>query len=177
MAEPSQAVVAYVSAGSSVEPRKHLEATVIMLRDRVRVLAVSTVYRTPAIDRPEDPDFLNCVMQIRTDIAPRTLKFDVLAGIEARLGRERSPDKYAPRRIDLDLVLYGDRIIEEPDLVIPHPDLSRWFVRVPPLELSPGVVVPGRRGRLADLGAADADGDRGKPLPDFTRLLRRRLQE
>jgi 2-amino-4-hydroxy-6-hydroxymethyldihydropteridine diphosphokinase len=176
MGEPSQAVVAYVSAGSNIAPRRHLEAAIVMLRDKVCVLAVSTVFRTAAIGRPDDPDFLNCVIQIKTGIPARALKFDVLGGIEKRLGRQRSPDKYAPRRIDLDLILYGDRAIEEPDLVIPHPDLSRGFVRAALLELSPPVVVPGRTGP-GDLGAADAKANRGTPLPEFTRLLRRRLQE
>ena len=173
---PEQTVIAYISAGSSVEPRRNLENAAVMLRETVHITGVSTVYRTPAIDRPNDPDFLNCVFQISTDVLPRALTFDVLRAVEDRLGRRRLRDKYAPRRIDLDLILYGDQTIDEPDLTIPHPDLSRWFVRVPLLELSPDVCVPGA-GRLRDLWPDDDERGQGSPVPDVTDSLRRRIVE
>jgi len=177
MPEHAAETVAYISAGSSIEPQKHLAAAVAMLQERVSVLAISTVYRTPAIGRPRDPDFLNCVFQVKTSLPPRALKFDVLRDTEARLGRRKSPDKYSPRKIDLDLILYGEEIIDEPDLKIPHPDLSRWFVRVPLLELSPALDVPGLGLKLRDLDFVEAGQRQGTKVPEFTEWLRRRIEE
>lgn len=177
MPERPPGTVAYISAGSSIEPMEHLDAAVVMLRESVNVLAISTVYRTPAIGRPDDPDFLNCVFQVEASMPPRALKFDVLRAIEAQLGREKSSDKYGPRRIDLDLVLYGEETIDEPDLKIPHPDVSRWFVRVPLLELSPMLDVHGLGLELQGSEGVESEQEKGEPLPGFTELLRRRLEE
>jgi dihydroneopterin aldolase/2-amino-4-hydroxy-6-hydroxymethyldihydropteridine diphosphokinase len=177
MAENRSGTVAYVAAGASIEPETHLSAALTRLQERVDVLAVSTVYRTPAIGRPDDPDFLNCVFKIETVLPPRTLKFDVLRAIETRLGRVESIDKYAPREIDLDLVLYGDEILDEDDLKLPHPDLSRWFVRVPLLELSPGLDLGGLGNGALDGKGDKREQERGEAVPDFTELLRRRLRE
>ena len=176
MPDHLHAVVGFISAGSNIEPRKQLDAATTMLLERVEVLAVSTVYRTPAIGRPDDPAFLNCVFQIRTALSPHVMKFEVLRDIERRLGRERKADKYAPRKIDLDVILYGAEAVDEPDLKLPHPDLCTWFVRVPLLELAPDIEVPGR-GRLRDIHVAEAPHERGQPLPDFTEQLRRRLNQ
>ena len=174
MADHVRSHVAFVSAGPNIEPRKHLDAATTMLLDQLDVLAVSTVYRTPAIGRPNDPAFLNCVFQIETSLSPRAVKFEVFRTIEARLGRRHSVDKYTPRKIDLDLILYGDLMIDEPDLKLPHPDLSRWFVQVPLLELSPQVEVPGR-GRLRDISPLVGEPEDMQPVLDFTEQLRRRL--
>jgi len=176
MPEQRQAVFAYIAAGSSIEASKHLDAAMTELRTAVDVTAVSTVYRTPAINRPGDPDFLNCVFQVRTTLSPRTLKFSVLHEIERRLGRIRSADRYAPRSIDLDLILLGDETCDEPDLTIPHPDLSRWFVWIPLLELSPTLSVPGL-GELRKLGFVYPGQGRRHPVPHVTRLLQRRLNQ
>ena len=138
---------AYVSVGSSIEPQKNLATALELLQDRARVSAVSTVYRTPALGRPHDPDFLNCVFEIQTSLSPRALKFEVLRPVEDSLGRAHTGDKWGPRTADLDLILYGNMVIEEEDLRLPHPDLARWFVRLPLLELAPELEVPGT-GRL-----------------------------
>jgi 2-amino-4-hydroxy-6-hydroxymethyldihydropteridine diphosphokinase len=177
MPEHSPELVAFISAGSSIEPEKHLAAALSMLAKHLHVLAISTVYRTPAIDRPGDPDFLNCVFQVSTAIPPRALKCDVLRGIEEKLGRERLLDKYAPRTIDLDLILYGDEVADGPDLKLPHADLSRWFVRVPILELSPELELPGLGRKLRDIGTVDEVLDEGVALPELTDLLRRRFTQ
>jgi len=176
MSEDAPAVVAYVAAGSSIDSRRNLTAAIDLLARRVDVLAISTVYKTPAIGRPHDPDFLNCVIKIRTAMPPREVKVSLLKGIENLLSRRRSHDKYAPRRIDLDLILYGDQVIDQPDLTIPHPDLARWFVREPLLELAPSAEMPGVGVKLRDYGLDQPAGNPGKPLPDFTELLRSRLR-
>ena len=172
MPESPSNVVLYISAGSNVEPRKHLAAALDMLRDGLHVTGVSTIHQTPAIGRPRDPDFLNCVFQAETAMQPRAVKFDLLGPIEDALGRERGADRYAPRTIDLDLILYGRLIVAGPDLVLPHPDLARWFVRVGVLELSPGLEISGPGESSWD----PAEKRTGEPLPDFTELLRRRLR-
>ena len=177
MPERAPLVVAYIAAGSNIEPRRNLAAAMDALRHEIDLTAVSTVYRTPAIDRPEDPDFLNCVFAAETAIGPRELKLDVLRGIEDSLGRQRGTDKYAPRRIDLDLILYGNAVIDEPDLKIPHPDISRWFVRVPLLELAGELELPTSGRKLSDLAGLDLEPRGAQPLAQFTESLRRRLRE
>lgn len=175
MRRGADTVVAYVAVGSSLEPARHIRAALDMLQQRLRVTAVSTVYQTPAIERPDDPDFFNCVFQVETDADPRSVKFDVLRPIEDALGRDRNADSYSPRTIDLDLVLYGDVVLDQPDLTIPHPDLARWFVCVPIKELAPGLTVPGTDRAPARLDNGAADSYPGLALPDFTAELRRRL--
>jgi 7,8-dihydro-6-hydroxymethylpterin-pyrophosphokinase len=91
------------------------------------------------------------------------LKFEVLRRIEAALGRRRGPDKYAPRPIDLDLLLYGDSVVEEPDLVLPDPDLrTRPFLAAALQELAPGLIEP-------------VAGFPGEPLAEFSRRLKERF--
>lgn len=175
MRSRSPTVCAYVAAASSIEPIKHLGAALELLSQSVRVTAVSTVYRTPAIGRPRDPAFLNCVFRMETGIGPRALKFDVLRPIEEALGRQRDGDSFAPLTLDLDLILYGDLVVEEPDLKIPNPDLSRWCVSVPLLELAPGLTIPGSGGPLAGRDQHPGDACAGEPLPDITESLRGRI--
>lgn len=166
MAEPGQtaAVIAYVAVGSNIEPGRNVPAAVEMLGEQVEVCGVSTFYRTPAVGpdgqtRPVRPgsrqvaadDFLNGVLAVRTARPARELKFDVLRAIEDRLGRVRSADKYAPRTIDLDIVLYGQAVIDEPDLEVPARDVDRPFVALPLLELAPELVLPHTRQPLACL--------------------------
>lgn len=145
-------IVAYVAVGSNIQPEANIPAALDKLRRAARVTASSTFYRTAALDRPGDPDFLNGVWQIETDLSPHALKFDVLRRIEEELGRKRSADKYAPRTIDLDLIVYDNAAIAEPDLRVPDPDIrTRPFIALPLLELSPEVVLADTGERLAAL--------------------------
>jgi 2-amino-4-hydroxy-6-hydroxymethyldihydropteridine diphosphokinase len=119
---------------------------------RERVTATSTFYWTEPLGRPGQPRFLNGAWRVETERSARELKFDVLRPIESALGRERNADKYAPRTIDLDVVLYGDGMIEEPDLTVPDPDIrDRPFLAVPLLELAPELRLPDTGERLAEL--------------------------
>ena len=176
MSEGDALSPAYVSAGSSIEPQKNLLAALGLLQAQVRVSAVSTVYRTPALGRPEDPDFLNCVFEIQTTLPPRALRSKVLRPAEDSLRRERTDDKWGPRTCDLDLILYGSMVSAEEGLRLPHPDVTRWFVRVPLVELAPELELPGTGERLADLADAEGGAEAGEPLPDFTELLRGKLK-
>lgn len=128
--------VAFVAVGSNLEPEKNIPAAERLLAKRVRVLARSAFYRNSALGRPEQPDFVNGAWMIETDLPPRALKFDVLRIIEAELGRVRTADKFAPRTIDLDLVLYDNQEVDDPDLRLPDPEMgARLFLAAPLLDL------------------------------------------
>ena len=107
------------------------------------LLANSSLYRTAPISGAQQPDYINAVAEIDTALAPAALLAKLLA-LESRHGRMR-PSPNAPRTLDLDLLLYGDRIIDEPGLAVPHPRMhERAFVLQPLLELAPECVIPGR---------------------------------
>lgn len=145
---------AFVALGSNIDPERHVPAAVDLLRQRLDVVGVSSFYRSPALGRTDQPPFWNGVVEVRTELEPRELKFDVLRPIESQLGRSRGEDRYAPRTIDLDLLLLGERVIDEPDLVLPDPEIGeRPFLAVPLHELAPDLVLPGSGARLADLVA------------------------
>lgn len=117
--------------------------------DETRVVRTSSRYRTAPIGHADQPDFINAVALVDTGLAPGAL-LDALLRIEQAAGRERSFPN-APRLLDLDLLLYGDEVIDTPGLLVPHPRMhERAFVLVPLVEIAPDAVVPGR-GRAADL--------------------------
>jgi 2-amino-4-hydroxy-6-hydroxymethyldihydropteridine diphosphokinase len=163
---------AYLAVGSNVQLERNILRALRLLKRRVRIVGVSTFHRTPAIGRPEQASFCNGVWAVETDIPPRTMKFAVLRGIEDRLGRVRSADACANRTIDLDLLLYDDEVIDEPDLKLPHPDLARPFVALPLLELEAGVLLPGTHQPLSCIQLRP-EGTCMTPLPEFTAKLRR----
>ena len=120
-----------------------------------RIVAASSFYRTAPVGFAAQPDFVNAAVAIDTELEPRAL-LAALKAIEVAAGRERS-FKDAPRTLDLDLLLYADRLIDEPELVVPHPRMhERAFVLAPLVEIEPDAVVPGR-GRAAKLLARCAD--------------------
>lgn len=162
----------FLAVGSNIEPEEHIPAALRRLGRSERVTGISTFYCTAAIGRPEQPAFLNGVWRIETTTAPRALKFDVLRSIEAELGRIRDRDKYAPRTIDLDILLYGDLVMVEADLRIPDPDLrSRPFLAVPLLELVPNLVLPDTGEPLSAI-VKGQDISELEPAEAFTEHLR-----
>lgn len=143
---------AYVSLGSNLDPEANLLRALRLLGQSVRLVALSTVYRTPAEGRPEQPDFYNAVLAIETGLPPRALKYEVLRAVEAALGRRRGPDRYAARPIDLDLLLYDEVVLEEEGLTLPDPDLTRRpFLARPLHELAPTLVLPGSGVKLQEV--------------------------
>lgn len=109
-----------------------------------RLLRASGLYRTPAWGLTEQPDFINAVAMLETSLAPDVLLGQLLA-LERQAGRDRARSlRWGPRTLDLDLLLYGDVVIDEPGLHVPHPRLhERAFALVPLLEIAPDVVIPG----------------------------------
>jgi 2-amino-4-hydroxy-6-hydroxymethyldihydropteridine diphosphokinase len=134
--------LALISLGSNIEPERYLPLAAQQLRSLGRVLGASTVYQNPAIGPTPQADFLNAVVLIETSLTAADLR-ERLRGIEASLGRVRSRDKFAPRTIDLDLLLLGDRVMEDPEHLVPDPELlSRAHLAIPAAELMPEFVHP-----------------------------------
>ncbi len=111
----------------------------------VAVRRVSSFRETEPVGYLDQPRFVNAVAELETELAPRAL-LDLLLEVERRLGRNREEaPRLGPRTIDLDLLLYGEKAMEEPGLTLPHPRLhERRFVLEPLAELDPRLVVPGR---------------------------------
>ena len=135
--------VAYVGLGANLGDREGtIRAAIAQLPD---VVAVSPLRETDPVGVTNQPRFLNGVAALETELAPREL-LDVLLAVERRLGRERR-ERWGPRTIDLDLLLYGNEVIDEDGLKIPHPRLhERRFVLEPLADLAPQLVVPGQGG-------------------------------
>jgi len=153
-------VTAFIALGSNLrDPQAQVRSGLRALArlPQTRLVRESSLYRNPPVGFREQPDFVNAVAQIETRLAPRALLGELLA-IERAHDRIRDFAN-APRTLDLDIVLYGDRVVREPGLTIPHARMEeRAFVLVPLAEIAPDAVVPGR-GRVADLAAqADATG-------------------
>ena len=175
MDNPVKRTEALVSVGSNIEPEANIAQAMLLLRDYVQLAAVSTFYRTAPLGRPDQSPFLNGVCLVETEGTPRWLKFDVLRQIESELGRCRTADKYAPRSIDLDIALFGEEIVKDPDLRVPDPDIrERPFVAVPIFELRPDTVLPDTGQALADIVAVFAEADMIADT-NFTDSLRARL--
>lgn len=139
---------AYISLGSNLGDRAgQLEAALRILQRTagIELRAASPVYETDPVGVRGQPRFLNQVAEIETSLEPERL-LDVLQSIEAVLGRTRA-ERWGPRTVDLDLLLYGDRVLRSERLQIPHPRMcERRFVLEPLADLAPDMPVPGRGG-------------------------------
>ncbi|MDN5869403.1 MAG: 2-amino-4-hydroxy-6-hydroxymethyldihydropteridine diphosphokinase [Nitrococcus sp.] len=108
-----------------------------------RLQAQSSLYRTPPMGPAWQPDFVNAVAELRTQLTPRVL-LAALQRIEARQGRSRKRLRWGPRALDLDILLWGARRLKLPGLTVPHPGIAkRAFVLCPLAELAPELHVPG----------------------------------
>lgn len=145
-------VGAYIGVGSNIEPESNITDALTHLSKHVNITGISSFYKTAPLLRENQDDYLNGVWQISTSMTPGKLKFDVLRRIEKELHRNRESDKYAPRTIDLDILLYGDMVIQEDNLTIPDPDISkRSFIAFPLSELNPDLVMPDTKKPLIDI--------------------------
>ena len=116
--------------------------------ERTRLVARSSNYRTPPWGVTDQPPFINCAIAVETSLSPRALLERALE-VERALGRDRLREqRWGPRTIDIDLLAYGDRAVDEPALTLPHPRLfERAFVLLPLAEIVPDRMIAGRKVR------------------------------
>jgi 2-amino-4-hydroxy-6-hydroxymethyldihydropteridine diphosphokinase len=137
-------VVAFLGLGSNLGDRlANLQAAADAMQTEpgLRVTASSRVWETTPVGGPPQPDYLNAVVRVETDLSARDL-LEVARRIEARLGRVRK-ERWGARTLDVDILFFGEERIDESDLVVPHPRMAeRAFVLLPLLELEPDPVLP-----------------------------------
>ncbi len=162
----THATRAYVAVGSNLGDRDaHLALGVRLLRvaGGIEVLAVSPVYETVPVGPEPQGRYLNAALEIATLHAPGPLLV-LLLDVEKRAGRTRGADRWGPRTLDLDLLLYGDACIDEPGLTVPHPRLhERAFVLEPLRAIAPDARHPGLGATIASL--ADRLGPTADVVP------------
>ncbi|HYS51517.1 MAG TPA: 2-amino-4-hydroxy-6-hydroxymethyldihydropteridine diphosphokinase [Burkholderiales bacterium] len=149
---------AFIGLGANLgdpEAQVHRAFAALAELPGTRLLAASSLYRSAPVGVVAQLDFVNAVAEVETALTARAL-LEALLAEERRFGRTRGFPN-APRTLDLDLLLYGDRVIAEPGLVVPHPRMhERAFVLAPLAEIAPEIAIPGM-GRAAALLAACTD--------------------
>ncbi len=150
---------AFLGVGANLQPEENVTRALRLLAETTRLLQISTVYLTPPEGRPEQPPYYNCVVEIGTELTAAALKEEALRVIEEKLGRVRSEDKYAARPIDLDLIVYDGRLLDEEAL-------RRPFIAIPLAELAPELNLP--------ISATTPEGAM-EPLAEYTEFLRREI--
>ena len=158
----------FIALGANLgDPVATVKAAIVALHQlpRTRFVAASSLYRTAPVGLRHQPDFINAVVALDA-VSPAPTLLDDLFDIEARFGRSRSV-KNAPRTLDLDLLLYGDEMSDDPLLTLPHPRLhERAFVLAPLAEIAPDLFIPGR-GAVRELLAHCADQQIEKLVPQI----------
>ena len=148
----------FIALGANLgDPVATVNAAILALRElpQTEFIAASSLYRTAPVGLKHQPDFINAVVEVIA-VSPAPTFLETLFAIEARFGRQRSV-KNAPRTLDLDLLLYGDAVSDDPQLTLPHPRLhERAFVLAPLAEIAPQLRIPGR-GQVSDLLLLCAD--------------------
>jgi 2-amino-4-hydroxy-6-hydroxymethyldihydropteridine diphosphokinase len=162
------AELVYLSLGSNVGDRvANLRSAIRRLAEAGPVRAVSAFFETEPVDVPDQPWFLNCVVAVESEMPPRELLTLALA-IERAMGRQRTREK-GPRTIDIDILLAGNRVIDEPGLKIPHPAMhERRFVLGPLAEIAPRVMHPILKKTAHELLAQLPPGQAVRVLPSAT---------
>ena len=169
-----EAVTAYIGLGSNLGDRESsLSEAMRRLADPplLTILRTSSIYETAPWGYTEQPDFLNCVLEIETYLSPAWL-LGRAKEVEQEIGRQPPSRRYGPRLIDVDILLYGDMAVQlnDPDLQIPHPRMEqRAFVLIPLSELNENLVHPTLHVTIASLARVveDREGVKifWKPLP------------
>jgi 2-amino-4-hydroxy-6-hydroxymethyldihydropteridine diphosphokinase len=138
---------AYIGLGSNLGDREEtIRAAVELIGStaEIELLSVSSLRETDPVGLLDQPRFLNGAAALETELPARAL-LERLLEVERELGRRRDGPRFGPRTIDLDLLVYGDRVVDEPGITIPHPRLhERRFALEPLAELDPDIVIPGR---------------------------------
>jgi len=132
----------FIGIGSNVGPREeNIRRAIVLLSQKAEILSVSSMYETEPMYLEGQRWFINCVVKAKTKLTPREF-LKCLKQVEVMLGREEG-ERYGPRTIDLDLLLYGDQVVSLEGLAVPHARLrERGFVLVPLVEIEPDLVVP-----------------------------------
>ena len=149
----NETVTAYLSLGSNLGKRQeNLDQALKLLSERMRIGKVSSIYDTEAVGPIAQPNFLNLACEVFTRLTPEGL-LALAKGIEQKMGRySRSGE---PRIIDIDIILYGDQVLDSPELKIPHPLMhERSFVLIPLAEIAPDVVHPVLKKSMKELNKA-----------------------
>jgi 2-amino-4-hydroxy-6-hydroxymethyldihydropteridine diphosphokinase len=149
--------VAFIGLGSNLGDREENIRAALERLSELGPLRASTVRETEPVGITDQPSFLNAAAEVETELSARALLESLLA-IERDLGRDRTAEqRWGPRTIDLDLLLYGEEVVDEPGLTVPHPRLAeRRFVLEPLHELAPELVLPDGR-RIKDLLATQVE--------------------
>ncbi|WP_024546483.1 2-amino-4-hydroxy-6-hydroxymethyldihydropteridine diphosphokinase [Picosynechococcus sp. NKBG15041c] len=142
----------YLSVASNIQPEANIFKAMTELKAFCQIKAVSRCFVTDAIPAPGQPPtkdlpyYINCVALVETDYEAAAFKFEVLRSLETKLGRVRTADKYAPRPLDLDILLFNEAVIQAENLEIPDPDITkRWFLAQGILDIDPEIILPGDR--------------------------------
>ncbi|MDU6924885.1 2-amino-4-hydroxy-6-hydroxymethyldihydropteridine diphosphokinase [Franconibacter helveticus] len=137
--------VAYIAIGSNLaSPLDQVNAAIAALAaiPQTRLLTHSSFYRTPPLGPQDQPDYLNAAVALETTLAPETL-LDHTQRIELEQGRERKAERWGPRTLDLDIMLFGNEVINTPRLTVPHYDMkNRAFMLLPLSEIAPSLHFP-----------------------------------
>jgi 2-amino-4-hydroxy-6-hydroxymethyldihydropteridine diphosphokinase len=143
--------LAYLSLGSNIGDREtHLHEAIVRLQSEGRVVSVSSFYETEPVEFAGQAWFLNCTLALETTRTPQQLMSDILA-IEQEMGRQRIQKK-GPRIIDIDILLFSDKIIDSPDLTVPHSAMQhRRFVLEPLAEIAPEARHPVLKKKIREL--------------------------
>ena len=137
----------YISIGSNIHPERFVPKAIELLKNNPHLDAfqVSSFYKSKALERPDQTPYSNGVARFQTTLDPLTLKTEVLRKIEYQCGRVREEDRFAPRTIDLDIILFGDLQIDDETMTIPDPAIwEHAFVTIPLLQLEPSPIIPER---------------------------------
>ncbi len=153
MTDLNQSITAFIGLGSNLaSPAMQIKSAheAIAALPSIRELAFSSLYHSAPMGPQDQPDYINAVMAIETALSPSALLND-LQHIEQTHGRIRQGQRWGARTLDLDILIYGEQLIELPDLTIPHSGITeRAFVLYPLFEIAPLLKIPGK-GTLADL--------------------------
>ncbi|WP_312953031.1 2-amino-4-hydroxy-6-hydroxymethyldihydropteridine diphosphokinase [Superficieibacter sp.] len=146
--------LAYIALGSNLaSPLEQVNAAVQAIGEipQSRIIAVSSYYRTPPLGPQDQPDYLNAAVALETTLAPETL-LDHTQRIELQQGRTRKAERWGPRTLDLDILLFGDEVINTPRLTVPHYDMhNRGFMLWPLFEIAPELRFPGSHQPLREV--------------------------
>lgn len=152
---------AYIALGSNqASPLEQVTSALEALTalPESQVIAISSFYRTPPLGPADQPDYLNAAVAIETALKPEVL-LSYTQKIEREHGRVRKAERWGPRTLDLDIMLFGDVIIRTPDLIIPHYDMAnRAFMLIPLLDISPACTFPDGQPVIEVLARLSQDG-------------------